>query len=68
MASARASWASGDRAPREIPAESKRLSTDSSGSISLISNGVSRVLTFSRSRIIDTGRLSTSEVYSLNLL
>ncbi|CRM97194.1 hypothetical protein [Pseudomonas sp. 22 E 5] len=67
MASARASWASGDKAPKEIPAESKRLRIDSNGSISLMASGVSRVFTLNKSRIIDTGRLSTSAVYSLNL-
>ncbi|MNF13360.1 hypothetical protein D3C80_2151730 [compost metagenome] len=66
MASARASWASGDRAPREIPAESKRLRMVSSGSTSSRLSGCWAGLTWSRSRIIDTGRLSTSAVYSLN--
>ncbi|MCY1360348.1 hypothetical protein D9M68_878950 [compost metagenome] len=66
MASARASWASGDSAPREMPAASKRLKMDSSGSTSSSGSGWAAVLTLSRSRSIDTGRLSTSAVYSLN--
>ncbi|MNJ59725.1 hypothetical protein D3C77_554220 [compost metagenome] len=67
MASAMASWASGDSAPSEMPAASKRLKIDSRGSTSSRLSGWAASLTLSRSRSMDTGRLSTSAVYSLNV-
>ena len=57
MPSASASCASGDSAPSDMPAESKRLRMDSSGSTSSSGIGVAPAFSFIRSRIIATGRV-----------
>ncbi len=64
MAIAIASWASGESAPNDIPAESKRgkiASTDST-----CSTGIGLVVfNLNKSRIVAIGRLFTNSAYSL---
>ena len=65
IASASASCASGDRAPNDMPAESKRLRMASSGSTSSSGMGAAPVFSVIRSRSIATGRLLTVSEYCL---
>ena len=66
IASASASCASGDSAPSDMPAESKRLRMASSGPTSSSGIRVAPDLNFIKSRSIATGRVSTIAEYFLN--
>jgi hypothetical protein len=67
MAWASASWASGESAPSDMPALSKRGIKSSTDSTSSIDSGVSAALRRSRSRSVDTGRSLTSRAKVFHL-